>query len=431
MKIKIILFMLLSTMCIFGCSDENKFSENDLDQKIFSMVQDDLNLSLIEVHLFNLVIFLNPEYDKMAYKESVNLLQGLCNVSNSISFSIHNPSVDFNELENLKICMDPKSDCIPFKTCNNYIYVSVSDRDINSVLVVANTTVKNAISISDCNYDYGKIISLKLVCTNRETCNETYIRQEIVKELKESELCEFTDGSNFKSNFFECIEKLNIHDLFQSSIIRSGDEIIDLCNIEKEFYQEVKKLTSFSYQYDGNTYSTQYPSHYMDSLEWIKSNTEDDSIILSWWDYGHAIRGKTNRKVLVSSPSKEATNFIAKGIWNNDDIKEKGDLSSDENLRFVAKVLINNDEDEIINIANEKNIDYILILKEDIGKMSVIYHIANYDKSISEIENKQEYWANIHKSLDNEDVFIKKALNGNLTKMKVVFNGTNSVLVKT
>ena len=58
------------------------------------------------------------------------------------------------------------------------------------------------------------------------------------------------------------------------------------------------------YTVDGEEYKGWFDYLHRNTLDWIKNNTEDDAVILSWWDYGHSIRGYTGREVVLDSPSK-------------------------------------------------------------------------------------------------------------------------------
>ncbi|RLE62706.1 MAG: hypothetical protein DRN53_03490 [Thermoprotei archaeon] len=41
------------------------------------------------------------------------------------------------------------------------------------------------------------------------------------------------------------------------------------------------------------------------ALEWIKINTPEDSIFLSWWDYGHMIKSYAERHVVIRNFQKK------------------------------------------------------------------------------------------------------------------------------
>jgi len=74
-----------------------------------------------------------------------------------------------------------------------------------------------------------------------------------------------------------------------------------------------------------------------DSLEWIKSNTPQDSVIAAWWDYGYWITTMSERKTL-------ADNATIDGIQ----------------IQKIAKIFLSS-SDDAWNMLNEMDSDYVVI----------------------------------------------------------------------
>ena len=59
---------------------------------------------------------------------------------------------------------------------------------------------------------------------------------------------------------------------------------------------------------------------YREAYSWLRTNTEEDSAILSWWDYGYQIAGMADRATVVDN-----------NTWNNTHIALIGKfMASDE-----------------------------------------------------------------------------------------------------
>ncbi len=78
-------------------------------------------------------------------------------------------------------------------------------------------------------------------------------------------------------------------------------------------------------------------SDWLNALEWIESNTPEDSVIASWWDYGYWITTLSNRTSLADNATINQTRIAA-----------------------LAQMFIN-DEEVGTKIADDLEADYILI----------------------------------------------------------------------
>ena len=96
----------------------------------------------------------------------------------------------------------------------------------------------------------------------------------------------------------------------------------------------------------GTIYRTSV-SDWNDSLEWIKNNTPDDSVVASWWDYGYWIQTKSERATLAdnSTLDTEIIQNIAKILLSNptDGWKSLQDAGAEYFVIFIAGQRLNVD----------------------------------------------------------------------------------------
>lgn len=77
---------------------------------------------------------------------------------------------------------------------------------------------------------------------------------------------------------------------------------------------------------------------YREAYYWLRTNTDEDATIMSWWDYGYQISGMANRTTLVDN-----------NTWNN------------SHIAMVGKAMASN-EDDAYTIMQELGVDYVLII---------------------------------------------------------------------
>jgi dolichyl-diphosphooligosaccharide--protein glycosyltransferase len=89
---------------------------------------------------------------------------------------------------------------------------------------------------------------------------------------------------------------------------------------------------------------------WLDTLDWIKNNTPDDSVVVSWWDYGYWISTLGERASLAdnSTLSTEIIANIAKMLLSSPDLawNHLNDLQGDYVVIFIAGERLNIDSPE-------------------------------------------------------------------------------------
>jgi len=107
---------------------------------------------------------------------------------------------------------------------------------------------------------------------------------------------------------------------------------------------------------NGGTFYTVSTNDWTESLEWIKNNTPEDSVVAAWWDYGYWISTMSDRTTLADNYTGNHTRIelIAKTLlsppdkaWNN--LQE---MDADYIVVFVAGEIINQGQDEPLYVLN-------------------------------------------------------------------------------
>lgn len=134
------------------------------------------------------------------------------------------------------------------------------------------------------------------------------------------------------------------------------------CILENSTAQNIGTASHrFTYFRDGRNFTPDYYDESLkDALEWIKENTSQDAVFLSWWDYGHMIRAFGERDVVVYAPSKNLNNTTG-ASWT----PEKGPFSADNTTRDVARALLSSNSSETLDIMKSYNATYALVHATD------------------------------------------------------------------
>lgn len=141
------------------------------------------------------------------------------------------------------------------------------------------------------------------------------------------------------------------------------------------------------------------------ALDWIAGSTSADSTIMSWWDYGHSIRGYTARNVVLDNPIEKAKFTLADSSsideWETDEMK----------FTNVANALISTDSNYTADIMNMYGSQFIMTNYRDVSSISyAIIDAANM--AASEYETQLD-----------DDSFLYQVWNkGNIDGFEVVYS---------
>lgn len=112
-------------------------------------------------------------------------------------------------------------------------------------------------------------------------------------------------------------------------------------------------------------------AQYQRAFEWIKENTPEDAVFLSWWDYGDLIRVFSEREAIVSDPcnSKKCAETLSEDetdVFRYEDPERFSDM-----LTFFTR-----GEDEAHSIAKKYGVDYVFVTYEEFPKSAAISYLA-------------------------------------------------------
>jgi asparagine N-glycosylation enzyme membrane subunit Stt3 len=181
--------------------------------------------------------------------------------------------------------------------------------------------------------------------------------------------------------------------LISKEIKIPGDEIV-LMDMDTERKYLIYNATQATYVWKGEKYRTGsltradtdneskiplYPpgDPYKRAFDWIRGNTPEDAVFISWWDYGDMIRVFAQREALISDPCKSI-----KCLYTlSDDEIDVFRYENDEEFLDVQKFFTTN-EDEAYNITRKYGVDYVFVTREEFGKSWAIECIAGAEPSL-------------------------------------------------
>ena len=121
---------------------------------------------------------------------------------------------------------------------------------------------------------------------------------------------------------------------------------------------------------NGGTSFTTTTNDWKDSLEWIKNNTPEDSVIVSWWDYGYWITTLSERSTLADNAT-----------INTDKIQQ------------IAKIFLNS-PDQSWEMLQKLDADYVVVFVAG-QKLNIQSEIPLYTLSGGGDESKKQWFMRI------------------------------------
>lgn len=108
---------------------------------------------------------------------------------------------------------------------------------------------------------------------------------------------------------------------------------------------------------------------WLETLEWIRVNTPEDSKVMAWWDYGYWIQTQANR-----------TTYMDNGAYMTDRIVDNANLLTDEPSRAIERLQEKDVDFVVIYVVGQKVGEYVRLgLGGDMAKMYWILTIGERD----------------------------------------------------
>ena len=143
------------------------------------------------------------------------------------------------------------------------------------------------------------------------------------------------------------------------------------------------EFISFNYTRDGKSYSAQITNaRLLPAMNWIKENTPEKAVFLTWWDNGHMIRGIGERDSIVFAPSREILFTVSKYVGMSEEERAKiecPDCNPHDKIMDVVNALLGDEPSEIRNIMDKYNSDYVLVAERDESASYALFLITGVD----------------------------------------------------
>ena len=140
------------------------------------------------------------------------------------------------------------------------------------------------------------------------------------------------------------------------------------------------------------------PDNMRPGLDWLRANTPEDSIVMSWWDYGNAIRAYSEREPVIDAPSKALLGSTVSKYLGKSPEEIDCDACLPHNVvEDVARLLISEDANEAKMLMEKYGARYLYVHIEDEGK-SMAFYIARG------LEPKQIEDTILFRALDGQEI---------------------------
>ncbi|MCK5233366.1 MAG: hypothetical protein KAJ91_00970 [Candidatus Aenigmarchaeota archaeon] len=176
----------------------------------------------------------------------------------------------------------------------------------------------------------------------------------------------------------ENIHEPDIHPPAENIEYVGGKYELELVITEVTANDKTAVMKKIRYVKDGKVIEPNQilPDNMRPGLDWLKANTPENSIVMSWWDYGNAIRAYSEREPVIDTPSKAllsttVSKYLGKPL---EDIECDACLPHNV-VEDVARLLISEDAIEAKMLMEKYRARYLYVHIEDERK-SMAFYIA-------------------------------------------------------
>jgi asparagine N-glycosylation enzyme membrane subunit Stt3 len=124
----------------------------------------------------------------------------------------------------------------------------------------------------------------------------------------------------------------------------------------------------------GEHTSGYFDDNLKNGLNWISTQTPENTTIFAWWDYGHMITAVGQRSAVVRNPSQE----ILASISDSSEIKE---FDSNDKIVDIAQAFITDNPSKLMEFMGKYNANYVMVCKDDEAKTAWMCKAAGFNSS--------------------------------------------------
>jgi hypothetical protein len=141
-------------------------------------------------------------------------------------------------------------------------------------------------------------------------------------------------------------------------------------NVSK--YNETFGRDEISYWFNGSHERGPFIHTAVNAVNWIKNNTVNGSVFLSWWPYGHMIRGMAERESIISTPSTAIADSV---IFPERVFK----WEKRERVNDVAEAFLATDLNITMDTMDRYHSKYVLVEKDGVTYIDALCKAVGMD----------------------------------------------------
>ena len=114
-------------------------------------------------------------------------------------------------------------------------------------------------------------------------------------------------------------------------------------------------------------------SKVVEGYQWLANNTENETVVLAWWDYADGIKEIGNREVVINEASRNIQNTVGGYAdsgkpWHKIEYALWYPYESEEKVNDVASFFLSENATSAGEIAQKYGANYALAMSDDMGK---------------------------------------------------------------
>lgn len=150
------------------------------------------------------------------------------------------------------------------------------------------------------------------------------------------------------------------------------DASLEYWKIKSRFNESWTHSYGISYTKDGTKLHGYFPQEMRGALDYLRTNTSEGSVVFSWWDYGHAVRGYAEREPVLDGPSESMRSSVA-------DPSRVSHWESGAKVSTVASAFTGRDLNGSIQVVKTYGAHYVMVSKNDALKAWAMFQAAGND----------------------------------------------------